>query len=98
MTAFTADNERVLQRAGLPVNDATRYALHFLGRSGGPRFVAGFLRDPNAPASAYANADQVRANRTVFFNLIAQDGGYRRLNRQLFWMRDGYVEEVYARR
>lgn len=30
--------------------------------------------------------------------LVARDGGYRRLSRNLFWMRDGYVEEVYARR
>lgn len=68
VAAFTADNEKALQGAGLPVNDATRYAAHFLGRSGGPRFVAGTLRNPDAPASAYANPDQVRANRTVFFN------------------------------
>ncbi|MCP1551635.1 MULTISPECIES: hypothetical protein [Methylorubrum] len=68
VAAFTSDNEKALQRAGLPVNDATRYAAHFLGRSGGPRFVAGTLRNPDAPASSYANPDQVRANRTVFFN------------------------------
>lgn len=68
VAAFTADNEKALQGAGLPVNDATRYAAHFLGRSGGPRFVAGTLRNPDVPASAYVNPDQVRANRTVFFN------------------------------
>ena len=68
VAVFTADNEKALQGAGLPVNDATRYAAHFLGRSGGPRFVAGTLRNPDAPASAYADPGQVRANRTVFFN------------------------------
>lgn len=68
VAAFTTDNEQVLQRAGLPVNDASRYASHFLGRSGGPRFVAGTLSNPDAPALTYANPDQVRANRNVFFN------------------------------
>lgn len=68
VAAFTADNEAVLQRAGLPVNDASRYASHFLGRSGGPRFVAGAINNPDAPALSYANPDQVGANRTVFFN------------------------------
>jgi hypothetical protein len=66
--AFTADNEGILARAGLPVTDATRYAAHFLGASGGPRLVAGALQNPDAPALSYANPDQVRANRPVFFN------------------------------
>ncbi|TXN73429.1 hypothetical protein [Methylobacterium sp. WL6] len=66
--ALTAQNERILQSRGLPVNDATRYATHFLGAGGGPRLVAGAMQNPDAPALSYANPDQVRANRNVFFN------------------------------
>ncbi|MDP4006514.1 hypothetical protein [Methylobacterium sp. NEAU K] len=66
--AFTAENEGLLAKSGLPVNDATRYSMHIFGAGGGRRFVAGTLSNPNAPASAYVNPDQVAANRPVFFN------------------------------
>jgi hypothetical protein len=66
--ALTAQNEGVLQQSGLPVSDASRYALHFLGAGGGRRLVAGAMRNPDAPAASYANPDQVAANRNVFFN------------------------------
>lgn len=66
--AFTADNESILQRAGLPVNDATKYSLHIFGAGGGPRFVAGALNDPNKPAAAYVKPEQVAANKRIFYN------------------------------
>ncbi|MCJ2093129.1 transglycosylase SLT domain-containing protein [Methylobacterium sp. J-072] len=66
--ALTADNEGILAKSGLPVNDATRYALHFLGAGGGPRLIAGTLRNPDAPAMNYADPKAVAANRNVFFN------------------------------
>lgn len=66
--ALTSDNEGILSKSGLPVNDATRYALHFLGAGGGPRLVAGTLRNPDAPAASYADPKAVAANRNVFFN------------------------------
>lgn len=66
--ALTAQNESVLQGSGLPVTDASRYALHFLGAGGGRRLVAGAMRNPDAPATAYADPQQVAANRNVFFN------------------------------
>ncbi|MCJ2025176.1 hypothetical protein [Methylobacterium sp. J-067] len=66
--ALTAQNEGVLQGSGLPVTDASRYALHFLGAGGGRRLVAGVMRNPDAPAASYADAAQVAANRNVFFN------------------------------
>jgi len=66
--AFTAENEGLLAKSGLPVNDATRYSMHIFGSGGGRRFVAGTLSNPDAPASAYVNPDQVAANRSIFFN------------------------------
>jgi hypothetical protein len=66
--ALTSQNESVLQGSGLPVTDASRYALHFLGAGGGRRLVAGAMRNPDAPAASYADAAQVAANRNVFFN------------------------------
>jgi hypothetical protein len=66
--AFTADNEAILSRAGLPVTDATRYSLHFLGSGGGPKFVAGAIQNPDAPAVAFVQPAQANANRTIFYN------------------------------
>lgn len=65
--AFTAENETILTRAGLPVNDATKYAVHFLGQQGGPRFIAASMQNPDASAASLAKPDQVAANRPVFF-------------------------------
>ncbi|MCJ2016861.1 hypothetical protein MKK84_05365 [Methylobacterium sp. E-065] len=66
--ALTSENEGLLQSAGLPVTDATRYALHFLGGGGGRRLVAGAMRNPDTPANMLASPDAVAANRTIFFN------------------------------
>lgn len=66
--ALTADNEAVLSAKGLPVTDASRYALHFLGSGAGPKLVAGALSNPGAPAASFAGAAAVAANRPVFFN------------------------------
>ncbi|MCJ2063239.1 transglycosylase SLT domain-containing protein [Methylobacterium sp. J-088] len=66
--ALTADNEAVLGRVGLPVSDASRYALHFLGASGGVRLVGGAMRNPDVPALNYADPKAVAANRSVFFD------------------------------
>jgi hypothetical protein len=65
--AFTAENEGLLAKSGLPVNDATRYSMPIFGSGGGRRFVAGTLSNPDLPASSYVNSDQVAANRPVFF-------------------------------
>lgn len=66
--AHTADNEALLRKSGLPVNDATRYSLHFLGSGGGRRFVAGTLANPDRPAVSLVGPEQAAANRTIFFN------------------------------
>ena len=71
-TALTEQNEDVLRRSNLPVTDATRYSLHIFGSGGGRRFVAGTLANPDRPAASIVNADQVAANRNVFFHRDGQ--------------------------
>lgn len=66
--AFTAENEGLLAKSGLPVNDATRYSMHIFGSGGGRRFVAGTLANPDTPAASLVQPEQVAANRPVFFN------------------------------
>lgn len=59
------------------------------------RAIAPLFYSINQEAAA-PNTDAFR--QAVVPDLVARDGGYRRLSRHLFWLRDGYVEEVYARR
>ncbi|WP_183435141.1 putative sugar O-methyltransferase [Methylobacterium sp. R2-1] len=59
------------------------------------RAIAPLFYSINQEAAA-PNTDVFR--QVVVPELVARDGGYRRLNRNLFWLRDGYVEEIYARR
>lgn len=59
------------------------------------RAIAPLFCSINQEAAA-PNTDAFR--QVVVPDLVARDGGYRRLSRNLFWMRDGYVEEIYARR
>lgn len=59
------------------------------------RRIAPLFYSVNQEAAA-ANTEAFRQG--VVPDLVARDGGYRRLSRNLFWLRDGYVEEVYARR
>ena len=59
------------------------------------RAIAPLFYSVNQEAAA-PNTDAFR--QTVVPELVERDGGYRRLSRNLFWLRDGYVEEVYARR
>lgn len=68
MAAFTADNAKALTAAGVPINPGNLYVSHFLGEAGGPKFIAGAMRNPDAPATAFVSPEAARANRTIFFN------------------------------
>ncbi|WP_407530153.1 hypothetical protein [Methylobacterium oryzisoli] len=87
MQAFTADNARALSAAGLPVNPATLYASHFLGEAGGPRFLSGAMRNPDAAAATFVTPGAANANRTVFFN---RDGTPKTAGQVLSWMGGRY--------
>lgn len=73
--AFTADNEAVLKRNGVPVNDRTRYLSHFMGAGGAVTFLTTMQQDPSIPAaSVFGKA--AAANPTIFYN---KDGSARSL-------------------
>lgn len=67
MQAFTADNAKALTAAGIPINPGNLYVSHFLGEEGGPKFIAGAMSNPDAPAVAFVSPDAARANRNIFF-------------------------------
>jgi hypothetical protein len=56
---FNSANEGVLGRNNLPVNDVTRYALHFFGPGDGPKVLSA---DPNAPLAGVVQPDTMQAN------------------------------------
>jgi len=68
MEAFTRDNARALTAAGVPITPGNLYVSHFLGEAGGPRFIAGAMSNPDAPATAFVTPGAAAANRTIFFN------------------------------
>lgn len=68
MERFTRDNAQALTNAGVPVTPGNLYVSHFLGEAGGPRFVAGAMKNPDAPATAFVTPGAAAANRTVFYN------------------------------
>lgn len=68
MQAFTKDNADALTRAGVPITPGNLYVSHFLGEAGGPRFIAGAMSNPDAPATQFVTPGAAAANRTIFYN------------------------------
>lgn len=68
MAAFTGDNANALTAAGIPINPGNLYVTHFLGEAGGPKFIAGAMSNPDAPAVAFVSPGAARANRSIFFD------------------------------
>lgn len=68
MQAFTRDNADALSRVGIPINPGNLYVSHFLGEAGGPKFIAGAMSNPDAPAVQFVSPGAARANRSIFFN------------------------------
>lgn len=64
--AFTADNESVLKRNGVPVNDKTRYLAHFLGAGGAVTLWSTMLDTPDMPAASVFGA-AAKSNPTIFY-------------------------------
>lgn len=59
MEYFTRKNEKVLRRYGIPINDTTRYAAHFLGPEGAVKL----WRAPStAPMTTVLSVDGCKAN------------------------------------
>lgn len=57
--AFTRGNAAELTRKGLPVNDASLYAMHFFGRRGGPKVLAAA---PDTPIEKIVDAEAISVN------------------------------------
>lgn len=71
--AFTADNARILERAGIPVNNGTLYAAHFLGAGGA---VKALSANPNAPIEAIVGEGVVKANPFLRGKTVAEFQGW----------------------
>lgn len=59
---LTQQNATTLQRAGIPINNATLYAAHFLGPTGAKNVLKA---DPSTPITQVTSADQRNANPSV---------------------------------
>ncbi len=53
MRLYTADSDATLKAGGMPVNDATRYALHWFGPGGG---MSQLRADPNTPTAQWVGS------------------------------------------
>lgn len=63
---YAKENAVVLARAGFPATPTNLYTSHFLGTSGGPRFLRAFRNSPNESARLHVNSQSYAANRSVF--------------------------------
>jgi len=66
MEQFTNDNVGILQKAGIPINNGSVYAAHFLGPQGATRALGA---DPNTPITDVVDAKAIAANPEVFKNI-----------------------------
>jgi len=66
MEKFTNDNVGILQKAGIPINNGSVYAAHFLGPQGATRALGA---DPNTPITDVVDAKAIAANPEVFKNI-----------------------------
>jgi hypothetical protein len=64
--AYTGDNAKTLQGAGIPVTDRTLNMAHFLGAGGATKFFGALKQNPGAPAASIFPTEAA-ANPTLFF-------------------------------
>lgn len=68
MGKLTELNVNALEKNGLPVTPSNLYMTHFLGVTGGPKFLKNLEKNPNELASKYVSAGAVKANENLFYN------------------------------
>lgn len=68
MNKLTELNVNALEKNGLPVTTSNLYMTHFLGVTGGPKFLKNLEKNPNELASKYVSAGAVKANENLFYN------------------------------
>ncbi|WP_191569199.1 phage tail length tape measure family protein [Paracoccus yeei] len=66
---YARENAKVLQNAGVAVNDAAVYLAHFLGPQGA---IATLKADPAAPTDSFLSAGQINANQSILQGKNAQ--------------------------
>lgn len=81
---------------GQSANDVDLYMAHFLGAAGASKFLNAMRQNPDAPASAGADPDQIRANMSIF---MTKDGQQRSLKEiyQLMANKLGKAESMIAK-
>lgn len=65
---FTQKNANALHRAGIPVNEASLYASHFLGVGTAIKALEGDIKDP---ISAHVGSAAIQANPTILKGTVA---------------------------
>lgn len=86
INAHVRQQQEVLQKQGYEPTKENIRMNWFLGEAGGPAFLGALRDDPNAPATSYAGADQVRANQPIFFN---KDGTPRTVSEVYSYLNKG---------
>lgn len=74
--SFTMKNAKALKAAGIPINEASLYASHFLGVGTAIKAIAG---DVNDPVSQYVSSAAVKANPSIL-------GGGKTVGDFLSWL------------
>ena len=59
MAVFTRENEGILRKNGVPINDGSRYLAHFAGSGGAVKL---YKADPNASVASILGSNVVAAN------------------------------------
>lgn len=67
MNKLTEINVNALNKNNIPVTPANLYMTHFLGATGGPKFLKNLQDNPNELASKYVNQSAVKSNTNLFF-------------------------------
>lgn len=68
MNKLTDLNVSALEKNNIPVTPSNLYMTHFLGLSGGPKFLKNLEKNPNELASKYVSAGAVKSNANLFYN------------------------------
>lgn len=67
---YSAENAKLLQQAGLAVNEASLYLAHFLGPGGARALLSA---KPDTPVDRILGADQINANQSILAGKTAQE-------------------------
>jgi len=71
---FTQRQRTQLEKGtGKTASDADLYMAHFLGAGGATKFLNALNKNPDAPASAGASSDQIKANASIFMDASGRE-------------------------